>query len=97
MVKTDSPEQLVQAVRVVASGESLLGPEVTRRLIERFLAGRTNVTMPPTLATLTDREVEVLKLVAAGLSNRGDRRCSVRERGHRQNPRRPDAVETGPA
>jgi DNA-binding NarL/FixJ family response regulator len=70
MVKTDSPEQLVQAVRVVASGESLLGPEVTRRLIERFLAGPApNVTMPPALATLTDREVEVLKLVAEGLSN----------------------------
>lgn len=70
MVKTDSPERLVEAVRVIASGESLLGPEITRRLIERFLAGPApNQPSLPVVATLTDRELEVLKLMTRGQSN----------------------------
>jgi DNA-binding NarL/FixJ family response regulator len=70
LIKTDSPERLVEAVRVVAAGESLLAPEVTRRLIDRFLAGaRPGASAPPELEELTARELEVLKLVARGLSN----------------------------
>jgi DNA-binding NarL/FixJ family response regulator len=70
LIKTDSPERLVEAVRVVADGESLLAPEVTRRLIDRFLAGaRPGGSAPPELEELTARELEVLKLVARGLSN----------------------------
>ena len=70
LIKTDSPERLVEAVRVVAAGESLLAPEVTRRLIDRFLAGaRPGGSAPPELEELTARELEVLKLVARGLSN----------------------------
>jgi DNA-binding NarL/FixJ family response regulator len=70
IIKTDSPERLVEAVRVVATGEALLAPEVTRRLIDRFLAGvRPGGTAPPELEELTSRELEVLKLVARGLSN----------------------------
>jgi DNA-binding NarL/FixJ family response regulator len=70
LIKTDSPERLVEAVRVVAAGESLLAPEVTRRLIDRFLAGaRPGGSAPPELEELTAREREVLKLVARGLSN----------------------------
>lgn len=70
MVKTDSPQQLVAAVRVIASGEALLGPEVTSRLIERFLAGPApNPPIPPAVATLTDRELGVLKLMVRGQSN----------------------------
>ena len=70
LIKTDSPERLVEAVRVVAAGESLLAPEVTRRLIDRFLAGaRPGRSAPPELEELTARELEVLKLVARGLSN----------------------------
>ncbi len=70
LIKTDSPERLVEAVRVVAAGEALLAPEVTRRLIDRFLAGaRPGGSAPPELEELTVRELEVLKLVARGLSN----------------------------
>jgi DNA-binding NarL/FixJ family response regulator len=70
LIKTDSPERLVEAVRVVAAGESLLAPEVTRRLIDRFLAGaRPGGAPPPELEELTSRELEVLKLVARGFSN----------------------------
>lgn len=70
LVKTDSPESLVDAVRVVAAGESPLAPEITRRLIDRFLAGPVpNAPLPPEVAELTERERDVLQLVAAGLAN----------------------------
>ena len=70
LVKTDSPERLVDAVRVVASGEALLAPDVTRRLIDGFVAGRRpNAPAPPELEELTARELEVLTLIARGQSN----------------------------
>jgi len=70
LVKTDSPARLVQAVRVVAAGEALLAPDITRRLVDRFVTGlRPNTPAPPELDELTAREVEVLTLVARGLSN----------------------------
>lgn len=70
LVKTDSPAQLVHAVRVVAAGESLLAPDVTRRLIDRFVTGlRPNTPAPAELQALSPREREVLKLVAGGMSN----------------------------
>ncbi len=70
LVKTDSPDTLVAGVRVVAAGEALLGSETTRRLIDRFVAGRRpNAPPPPELHELTARELEVLRLVARGLSN----------------------------
>ena len=62
-------EDLVEAIRSVAAGHALLAPEVTRRVIRRF-AGSTGVGYRPDLvAGLTDREREVLTLVAQGLSN----------------------------
>jgi len=70
LVKTESPERLVEAVRVVARGEALLAPEITRRLVDRFVSGlRPGAPAPPELEELTDRELEVLRLIARGLSN----------------------------
>ena len=60
----------MQAVRVVAAGEALLAPDITRRLVDRFVSGqRPSAPAPPELEELTERELEVLKLVAGGLSN----------------------------
>jgi len=70
LLKNAPPEDLVAAIRIVAEGESVVAPRVTRRLLDRFaghLALPTQVD--DRLAVLTDREREVLKLVAAGLSN----------------------------
>jgi DNA-binding NarL/FixJ family response regulator len=70
LLKDVTAEHLFDAVRVVAAGEALLAPTVTRRLIGEFARQRPQ-TAPPTaaLATLTPRETQVLRLVAEGLSN----------------------------
>lgn len=69
LVKTDPPEQLVDAVRAVANGDAQLAPEITRRLIDRFLAGAHPSRPPAELEQLTPRELEVLRLLARGSSN----------------------------
>ncbi len=70
LLKNASPEKLVEAVLVVARGEALLAPDVTRRVIERATAAREAATSPDDrLADLTEREAEVLRLLARGLSN----------------------------
>ena len=69
LVKDTRPADLVQAVRVVAQGEALLSPSVTRRLIERFAAHAKEPRRAPGLDTLTEREREIVALVAEGLSN----------------------------
>jgi DNA-binding NarL/FixJ family response regulator len=71
LLKGGEPADLLQAVRVVATGESLLAPSVTRRLIEAYTARPGGAPHPPIdgLDELTAREHEVLKLVAAGLTN----------------------------
>jgi DNA-binding NarL/FixJ family response regulator len=70
LLKEVLPEQLAPAVRVVAAGEALLAPSITRRLIERFahgpVPGRQSETL---LEELTPRELEVLRLLARGMSN----------------------------
>jgi DNA-binding NarL/FixJ family response regulator len=71
LVKDTEPAELVQAVRVVAGGEALLSPSVTRQLIAEFAARAKEPQAPDALAELTDREREVLSLVAEGLSNEG--------------------------
>ena len=69
LVKDTEPVELVRAVRAVAAGEALLSPSVTRRLIEEY-ASRADEPRPTRdLDVLTDREREVMALVAAGLSN----------------------------
>jgi DNA-binding NarL/FixJ family response regulator len=70
LVKHTEPAELVRAVRVVAGGEALLSPSVTRRLVSEFAARMKGPTEPSAaLAELTSREREVMALVAEGLSN----------------------------
>jgi DNA-binding NarL/FixJ family response regulator len=66
----DAPEQqLLAAIRVVADGGSLFAPSVTRRLIERFADRPSTSTTAPEITQLTPRELDVLRLIARGLSN----------------------------
>lgn len=68
LLKTSPADELVRAVRVVAAGESLLSPSITRRLVEEF--ARLPSTGPPVgLDELTPRELDVLRLIARGQSN----------------------------
>ncbi len=71
MLKDAPAEQLIDAIRVIAAGEALLAPSITRRLIEDInkRPSRDVITTVPGLDLLTDREHEVLRLVAKGLSN----------------------------
>jgi len=71
LLKDVSPEQLVAAVRLVAAGDALLAPSITRRLVERFARPVAPSPTPSStaLSTLTTREREVLVLMARGLSN----------------------------
>ncbi|MCM6771882.1 response regulator transcription factor [Nocardia sp. CDC159] len=69
LLKEASPEQVLSAIRAVATGDMLIAPTVTRRLIEKF-ACRTSPPGPhPNLAALTAREMEILRLVGTGISN----------------------------
>ena len=69
LLKDVLPEDLVAAVRVVAGGDALIAPAVTKRLIEHFVKTAPPAMPPAELSDLTPREVEVLTLVARGLSN----------------------------
>ncbi|HVH21879.1 MAG TPA: response regulator transcription factor, partial [Pseudonocardia sp.] len=69
LIKDSEPADMLRAVRLVAAGESLLSPSVTRRVIESFTS-RSALRRPhPRLAELTEREREVLSLIGEGLSN----------------------------
>ncbi len=69
LLKDTPRRELLHAVEVVAAGDALISPNITRRLIADFAARRDPQTPPPALAELTDRERDILTLVARGLSN----------------------------
>ncbi|WP_122260627.1 response regulator transcription factor [Ornithinimicrobium cerasi] len=69
LLKDVAPDDLVHAVRVVARGDTMLAPALISRLLERFTARPPAGALPPELTALTEREVEVARLVARGLSN----------------------------
>jgi DNA-binding NarL/FixJ family response regulator len=69
LVKNAPPEELVQAVRVVAAGDALLAPSVTRRVIEGYVRRPAPSDHDAELARLTDREREIVQLLATGKSN----------------------------
>jgi DNA-binding NarL/FixJ family response regulator len=68
VLKDDPPEQLLAAIRIVAAGEALLSPGITKRVIEKF-THLSHPEPPKELADLTDRELDVFRLIARGLSN----------------------------
>jgi DNA-binding NarL/FixJ family response regulator len=68
VLKDDPPEQLLAAIRIVAGGDALLSPAVTKRVIERFTHA-PRPTPPKAFEELTERELEVFRLIARGLSN----------------------------
>jgi len=69
LLKNAPPEDLVAAVRVVAGGDALLSPSVTRRVLAQLTDGSPDPAATERLGALTEREVEVLRLVAGGMSN----------------------------
>ena len=69
LVKNTEPTELIRGVQVVAAGDGLLSPSVTRRVIEQFAAHSANPAPPADVTRLTDREREVVTLVGTGLTN----------------------------
>jgi len=68
VLKDEPPEQLLAAIRIVAGGEALLSPAVTKRVITKFTQ-MPNKPPPPEVEELTERELDVFRLIARGLSN----------------------------
>lgn len=69
LLKDTPPQHLIHAVRVIAAGDALLAPSVTRQLLEEFSQSSAVTTPHPGIDDLTDREVQVLQQLARGLSN----------------------------
>lgn len=69
LLKSAPPERLVHAIRVVAAGDALLAPELTRRLLDEFTRRPPPGQHLPALENLTERETEILRLIATGLTN----------------------------
>lgn len=69
LLKSSPPEQLINAVRVIADGDALLAPAITRRLIDDYTNRPRPSAAPQALNELTDRETQVTALIASGLSN----------------------------
>lgn len=69
LVKDGPADSLVEAIHTIASGEAVISPRVTRRLLERFAALPEPASAPPSLNALTQRETDVLRALSRGLSN----------------------------
>jgi DNA-binding NarL/FixJ family response regulator len=69
LLKDVTPEQLIAAVRMVVAGDALLAPSITRRLIERYSVRNARSDLTADLSSLTERELEVLRLMARGVNN----------------------------
>ena len=88
LLKDAPADRLLDAVRVAAAGDALLAPSVTRRLIEQFTRAARPDAVPESLAELTERELDVLRLRRARALERGDRGRARARREHDQDPRR---------
>ena len=94
LVKDTEPVELIRAVRVVAGGEALLSPGVTKRLLERVASSLRDAPDTRQLEPLTDREREVLIPRRTRAHERRDRRATVPQPAHREDPRLAHHVET---
>ena len=97
LLKDTLPEDLVAAIRVVARGDALIAPGITKRLIEQFARAAPAGDAPAALEELTPREAEVLILVASGLSNGRDRRGARAQPRDREDARQAHPREARPA
>ena len=97
LLKDAPQDQLVSAIRVIATGGSLFAPSVTRRLIEEFARRVEPTAAPPALESLTAREVEVLRFIARGLTNAEIATRARRQRAHGEDARHAHLPEARPA
>ena len=90
LLKDTPPEELVEAIMIVARGDALLAPSITRRVIEEFVRRPPASARkpPPELEELTAREREMLRLIAKGLSNAEIAQGGVRQRDDGEDARR---------
>jgi hypothetical protein len=96
LLKSAPSARLVEAVRLVASGEALLAPTLARRLIDEYVRGPGPGSRSTELGALTEREAEVLRLIAHALSNPEIARHLIGQSGHREDARQPDPLQARP-
>ena len=98
MLKDAAPEEILAAVRIVANGEALLAPAVTRTVIEEFARQRPAAApaLPRAVSELTPREREVLDLLVGGYSNTRDLQAARDQRSDDQDARRPHPPQARP-